>query len=353
MQRQVTVFIGRFSPFHLGHEEVLLRALKSSEVVLLLIGSAYQSRNIKNPFTAEERAKVIREWYDAHLRLGTTKDFGTLYIDFVEDHPYNDQLWMRSVQGKVEELRKKLSTPSDWPNVLTGADRDESTWYLKVFGSFFKLDLLKNTMDLSGTQIRENYFSGGLLYEYKTPFHTMTFLDTFKKGPHFQRLVDEYNFIKKYKESWKAAPYSPTFVTVDSVVVQSGHVLVITRGAQPGNGLWALPGGFVEQHERLKDAAVRELIEETSIGLSKAQLYGSITDKEIFDNPNRSLRGRTITTCFLFQLKDSADLPKIKGQPGEVGKIMWVPIAKALWNSDMWYEDHHAILETMIGRIKN
>lgn len=94
-------------------------------------------------------------------------------------------------------------------------------------------------------------------------------------------------------------------------------------------------------------------MEETSIGLSKAQLYGSITDKEIFDNPTRSLRGRTITTGFLFQLKDTTDLPKIKGQPGEVGKVMWVPIAEALWNSDKWYEDHHAILETMVGRIKN
>lgn len=181
-KEQLTVFIGRFSPFHLGHEEVLLRALKSSEVVLLLIGSAYQSRNIKNPFTAEERSEIIGSWYEAHLRANIN-GFGKLYIEFVEDHPYNDQLWIRSVQTKVEKLRKRISIPDSWPNVLTGADRDDSTWYLRSFGSFFKQDFVKFTeagFETSATNIRSNYFGGGKLYEYKTPYAAMVFLDEFR-----------------------------------------------------------------------------------------------------------------------------------------------------------------------------
>jgi bifunctional NMN adenylyltransferase/nudix hydrolase len=349
--RKLTVFIGRFSPFHLGHEEVLMRALNSSEVVLLLIGSSYSARNIKNPFTYDERYNMIYSWYIQNQKYVK----GKLVIQPIIDHPYNDQAWIRDVQSEVIKTCAWIENFTGKP-YLTGAERDHTSWYLQAFGDFFEKDFVAETrvgFDRSATEIRENLFKGGNDWEYKTPAAVIEFIDGFLKTQHFKDLQQEYNFIEKYKESWKAAPYAPIFSTVDSVVVQSGHVLVITRDAQPGKGLWALPGGFVEQTEKLIDAAVRELIEETSIGLSKAQLYGSISDKEIFDNPGRSLRGRTITTCFLFKLKDNVALPKVKPQAGEVKKVMWVPLAEALYRTENWYEDHHAILETMVSRIKN
>lgn len=354
MQKPLTVFIGRFSPFHLGHEEVLLRALKSSEVVLLLIGSAGAARNIKNPFTYEERKSIVEAWLIEVSRHN--KNLGILYIEPLHDHPYNDQKWILEVQSKVLRIKVEENIHPDAEVYLTGAERDSSTWYLQTFGSFFKKDFVsegKISFDNSATEVRNDLFKGGHAWEYKTPAATIFFLDQFIKTKEFAELQEEFKFINKYKESWKNAPYAPTFVCVDACVIQSGHVLVVVRDAQPGRGLWALPGGFVEQHEKLVDASVRELVEETSIGLSKAQLYGSIANKEIFDNPNRSLRGRTITTCFLFKLKDTTDIPKIKPQAGEVSKVMWVPIAIALGAERNWYEDHHAILETMISRIKS
>jgi bifunctional NMN adenylyltransferase/nudix hydrolase len=196
-------------------------------------------------------------------------------------------------------------------------------------------------------------FSGGNAWEYKTPEATQLFLDKFLVSSEFTTLKAEYEFIKKYRKSWEAAPYPPTFVTVDTCVIQSGHVLLVTRGEQPGKGLLALPGGFVEQNEKLVDAAVRELKEETSIQLSDAQLYGSICDKEIFDHPNRSLRGRTITTCFLLKLRDGFALPKLKGQKGEVQKVKFYPIAEVQDKPWLWFEDHHAMFSTMLDRVKN
>jgi bifunctional NMN adenylyltransferase/nudix hydrolase len=353
-KKSLTVFIGRFSPFHLGHEEVLLRALKSSGVVLLLIGSAGAARNIKNPFTYIERKSIIENWLLETSRY--EKELGILYIKPVDDHPYNNQKWIAEVQKRVLEVIDEENINPNDKVYLTGAERDASTWYLQAFGSFFEKDFLQEGrigFDNSATDIRNDLFNDGHAWEYKTPSATIVFLDRFVKTTEFKNLKEEFQFINKYKESWKAAPYAPTFVCVDACVVQSGHVLVVVRGSQPGKGLWALPGGFVEQNEKLIDASVRELVEETSIGLSPAQLYGSITDKEIFDHPDRSLRGRTITTCFLFSLKDITSLPKIKPQAGEVSKVMWLPIAIALGNNNMWYEDHHAIVETMIGRLKS
>jgi bifunctional NMN adenylyltransferase/nudix hydrolase len=86
--------------------------------------------------------------------------------------------------------------------------------------------------------------------------------------------------------------------------------------------------------------------------MSPAQLYGSVRDKEIFDNPNRSLRGRTITTCFLLKLQDTYSLPKIKPQRGEGLSVRWLPIAEAQTCRELWYEDHYSIFMTMLGRVK-
>lgn len=346
--KKLTVFIGRFSPFHLGHEDVLLRALKSSEVVLLLIGSSFSARNIKNPFTYSERRDMILNWYSQNT-------VGTLEIKPLQDHPYNNQQWIKEVQDLVFETKTTFNIDKNAEVYLTGSDKDSSTWYLNTFGNFFIKDFLINPIEshtLSATSVREYYFGNGNISN-KLPKATWDFLHEFRKTELFENLCNEYNFVKKYKESWSTAPFPPTFVCVDACVVQSGHVLVVVRDAQPGKGLWALPGGFVDQNETLKDAAVRELREETSIELAPAQLYGSISDKETFDHPDRSLRGRTITTCFTFSLKDGANLPKIKPQAGEVAKVMWVPISEALFFSDKWYEDHNAILETMISRIKS
>ena len=93
------------------------------------------------------------------------------------------------------------------------------------------------------------------------------------------------------------------------MVVQSGHILLVERGRMPGKGLLALPGGFVDASERIRDAAIRELREETGIADTKgsippAMLASFIEDSRtrIFDAPSRSLRGRIVTHAFLFRL---------------------------------------------------
>lgn len=54
-------------------------------------------------------------------------------------------------------------------------------------------------------------------------------------------------------------------VAVGAVVFRNGRVLLVKRKYNPAAGLWAIPGGRVLFGETLKDAAERELFEETSV----------------------------------------------------------------------------------------
>ncbi|WP_370232107.1 NUDIX hydrolase [Cognatishimia sp.] len=50
-----------------------------------------------------------------------------------------------------------------------------------------------------------------------------------------------------------------------AVVLRNGEFLMAQRGKDPGRGLWGFPGGHVEFGETAKEAAQRELLEETGI----------------------------------------------------------------------------------------
>lgn len=54
-------------------------------------------------------------------------------------------------------------------------------------------------------------------------------------------------------------------VGVGAVVIREGRVLLVRRGVAPASGLWAIPGGALELGETLREAAEREILEETGI----------------------------------------------------------------------------------------
>lgn len=372
--KDVTVYIGRFSPFHKGHAFVLEQALKTSKLVIVLIGSSGSARTIKNPFTFEERRAMVENW-----AVGI-QGAGSLQVRPLRDYPYNDARWIQEVQDTVRRTMKDHWYPANTVPTdvyITGSDRDESTWYLKAFPQWkqtLQAPYRENgVLNVSATEIREWMFdasaSDNPLVPAALPPTTMAIMQLFMLTDAHEQLKHEYDIIKSYKRAWSMAPYPPTFNTADAVVIQSGHVLVVERGAYPGKGLWALPGGFVNQNERVRDAAVRELMEETGIllaegkkakELTKTILEGSIKAQELFDKPDRSLRGRTITMAYLFRLDDTKPLPKVSGQNApleetggkievETARAFWVPINQALNQSRRWFEDHHSIVEWAVS----
>ena len=342
------VFIGRFQPFHSGHLKVVEEGLARADRLVILIGSAYQPRNPRNPWTHLERESHIRACLagDENNRLTCLP---------LMDVPYNDELWVRNVQDSVSGIvTAHHAVPHRPPKVaLIGHHKDQSGFYLNLFPQWDSI-AVENHQELSATPIREGLFTDdaeaflqAAIERHALPEAVANQLGRFVASDSaYGAMREEMAFIKRYKSSWEAAPYPPTHVTVDAVVVQSGHILLVERRAFPGRGLWALPGGFVDPSEKLVDACLRELREETRLKVPTPVLRGSIKRQDVFDEPHRSARGRTITHAYYLELEPSKQLPKVKGGD-DARHAQWVPLASL--DPQEMFEDHYYIIQSLIG----
>ncbi len=330
------VLIGRFQPLHNAHLEIIKRATALTDHLVIICGSAKQPRTYKNPFTFDERSRMIRA-ATAGLSM-------QVHVEPNIDTIYNDQAWAVRVQGIVSKY-VCLGTKTG----IIGHKKDESSFYLDMFPQWEFVNV-EQIEPLGATDIRDLYFKhtfNSNFIKNVVPDSTYDFLMEFRKTEEFAQIIREREFVANYKKQYESLPYPPVFVTTDAVVIQSGHVLMIKRRSEPGKGLWALPGGFLNANtdKSVEDAMIRELREETGIKVPAPVLKGSIQDNRVFDAIGRSARGRTITHAFKIVLADG-ELPKVKGMD-DAEKARWVPIAEV--QSDQCFEDHYEILQTFVG----
>lgn len=349
-QPSMSVFIGRFQPPHNGHIDTIRKALEFSDCVLVLIGSAFKPSDTRNPFTHDQRADMIADCFEESDRV-------RLIFDFISDNPYNELAWIKDVQRAVDKAYQKQYGWRDLPNIsIIGHHKDDTSYYLDLFPGWNMVEM-KNTHGLDSTNVRELYFAGADVWfeqnrkivARSVPEEVMWHLD--EVITHYRHMYDtlrkEFEFIRNYKLQWAQAPYPPTFVTADAVVTCLGHILLVQRKAAPGEGLWAMPGGFVGQFETVENSAIRELEEETKIKVPPKVLRSSIRKEKRYDNPSRSLRGRTITTAFHIDLNERT-LPKVKGSD-DAASAKWVPMSEFIRSQDKMFEDHHHIVTDLLG----
>lgn len=358
MKADYAVFIGRFQPLHLGHQHVIDTALKKAKRVIVLIGSADSSPSLRNPWSYDSRTFMFRAVYRDALKSGR------LILAPIFDHAYNDEAWVAQVQSTVNDIvlenapgnsaRVTLHGTRDFKIVLAGYAKDHTSYYLKLFPEWGQLNIDPPRV-LDATNIRKAFFA--TLPDWDVigeacDGRIQQWLREEIQLPEFQWMVDERNFIDSYRASWANAPYPPVFATVDAIVVQSGNVLLIRRGDHPGKGLLAIPGGYVNQYERLRDAVVRELKEETAIADEKGSIPPAMLssfiegEPRVFDAPHRSERGRVITHAFLFRLPERRKLYSVLGQD-DAAHASWYRLGDI--KPHEMFEDHYAILQQMIG----
>jgi nicotinamide-nucleotide adenylyltransferase len=156
------LYVGRFQPFHLGHLDAIKEVLCKVDELVIVIGSAQYSHNLKNPFTAGERLVMIKQslqeagvdlprvWIvpvpDVHLHMlwvpaveGYTPKFHALY----SNEPLTRRLFMEAGY-KVENIhlyerqtysstliREKMLKDENWTALVP---KSVSDFILKIDG---------------------------------------------------------------------------------------------------------------------------------------------------------------------------------------------------------------------------
>jgi bifunctional NMN adenylyltransferase/nudix hydrolase len=344
------VFIGRLQPPTRAHEQIIRTALSLSQKVIVVLGSSNSARTLRNPFTFEERSAMVLSMFDV------AEQARILFVA-QDDHTYQDQKWLVTLQQNVKHMilshipgnseRVTLHGVSDVNIGLIGHSKDETSYYLNLFPGWGN----ENVSALKGvdaTAVRDAYFDQHPEQIDPAMVHptVMATLAKFTATDAYQTLVQERAFVRKYQQQWANSPYPPTFVTGDACVTSSGYVLMIKRAAMPGKGMWALPGGFINQREKILDGVIRELREETRIKVPEPVLRGSIVKSGVYDDPHRSSRGRTITHAYHIKLPNTTTLPKVKGGD-DAAEAQWVKLSDL--RASECFEDHYFVICDLLG----
>lgn len=342
----VAVYVGRFQPFHVGHLALLRRALALAPLCVVVIGSANQARTPKNPFTAAERAQMIGQALsaDEHARLRFLP---------VRDH-YDQARWVAAVRQGVAALLAAEGKPPPAGVVLVGHFKDATSDYLSAFagwsvGSVERVDVA------DGTQLRNTLFSSSAAAMEATlaalsaqvPPSTLVFLRDWVALPHFERLVHEWRLLNEHHAAWANTPAAPVFVTADAVVGCAAQVLLIRRAHAPGAGLLAVPGGLIGARETAYQSCLRALKQATHLAVPDETMRHCLRGSAVFDHPDRSLRGRTLSHAFHFDLAERV-LPAVR--PGDAAQpVHWWPVAQLLAVEDQFHEDNFHMLDHFLG----
>lgn len=134
-------------------------------------------------------------------------------------------------------------------------------------------------------------------------------------------------------------------VGVGALILKDGKLLLIKRGAKPGQGKWSIPGGLVELGERVQDAVIREVKEECGLDIEIEKLI------DVFDSITRDEEGRV-----QYQFVVVNFLGKIKGgtlkNADDVLEARWVSLDEVkkynLTNSfRAFFQKHHETLKQL------
>lgn len=297
IKRQAAVVIARAQLLHSGHVGLFRAALDSADKLIVVLGSAFRARDIRNPFTWLERKQMI-------LMSLPEADRERVFFLPVRDY-FNDERWLEAVMQGVSSMTERTDKIG-----LVGHLKHDTN-YLHQFPGWEMVNVAP-VMDVNATSLRKIYFSSNLdaaltlMGNFVHPM-VLEYLNAFSALPMYEDLRQQWAVIDAYKKKWNA----PYYLTADAVVEINDHVLLIQRGGDVGNGLWAFPGGFLNPGEQFYSASKRELAEETSYQPLAITLDASMKDSQVFDHALRSVRGRIVTQAFQFRMGSMREFPEV------------------------------------------
>lgn len=372
------VYIGRFQPFHKGHKAIVdltVKMMKPEDTFMIIIGSADQQETERNPLSASQRQEMLSIELEGY----------PVTISTINDSPYNYDLWIERLCAKMlgfrsatheDFLEKREDFMKGFSNIcIVGMENvDEyidhiTKYYTYAPAEHFDLGINSHIFSELDTQTSVHGSSIRAFIRADDGRCSKRFYSDIKdfvseKVLAYLRTVDfpliVYNaYINgiNYAAS-TGCKYNSCFVTVDNIVHQlsNNKVLLIKR---KDNGRLAIPGGFAEPYMNMKNNALRELEEETSISKDDLKNAGISTDVEgtIIDAPYRDPRSsykcNFVSIVYIWQQKilNAEKLLETKAKAGDdAAEVVWLSEEEV---EDLpaccFHADHKKILCKLLG----
>ena len=372
------VYIGRFQPFHKGHKAIVdltVKMMKPGDTFTIIIGSADQQETERNPLSASQRKEM----------LSTELEGYPVTILTINDSPYNYDLWIERLCAKMlgfksathdDFLEKQEDFIKGFSNIcIVGMENVEeyinriTKYYTYAPTEHFNLGInshifseLDTQTSVHGSSIRafiraddgrcpkrfysdiKDFVSEKVLAYLKTVNFPLIVYNAYIKGMDYAELT--------------GCKYNSCFMTVDNIVFDKflDQVLLIKR---KDNGKLAIPGGFAEPYMNMKDNALRELEEETSITakmLKDAFVKIDELEPTLIDAPYRDPRSshkcNFVSAVYVWQSKVDAlknFIPYIKAGDDAVDTV-WLSKEECedlpAWR---FHADHKKIICKLLG----
>lgn len=372
------VYIGRFQPFHKGHKAIVdltVKMMKPGDTFTIIIGSADQQETERNPLSASQRKEMLLIELEGY----------PVTISTINDSPYNYDLWIEHLCAKMlgfksathdDFLEKQEDFIKGFSNIcIVGMENVEeyidriTKYYTYAPTGHFNLGINSHIFSELDTQTSVHGSSIRALACSEDRGHLENFYSAIKdlvdekvlaylKTVNFPLIV--YNaYIKgiNYAAS-TGCKYNSCFMTVDNIVFDKflDQVLLIKR---KDNGKLAIPGGFAEPYMNMKDNALRELEEETSITakmLKDAFVKIDELEPTLIDAPYRDPRSshkcNFVSAVYVWQSKVDAlknFIPYIKAGDDAVDTV-WLSKEECedlpAWR---FHADHKKIICKLLG----
>lgn len=222
----VTVEIGKTDPPHLGHYGGSESYYFLAPTHLRLVGSAGFAPNLRVALSFQQRRLLLeagsrlRRYPD--VRIFPLRDYG------------DDEAWKNEVRRIVYSV-----VPEGSKVLLIGANKDESSYYLRLFPewSFYEAPLTRRDGEvINASDIRLAWLEGRLDEKRELmDEYAYQFFSSLQGGAVHLRLRDELSYIR-------SNGFPKLIEASDAVVLCRGHLLLEERTGVIGQGLLSLPG---------------------------------------------------------------------------------------------------------------
>lgn len=328
---KLSVVIGRFQPLHEGHVDLITRAKEEGEHVLVLVGSANQLPDFKNPLSYKERLELL---------VTVVGNEGITYRPLPDQD--SDEQWESDVIGHV------LSLEEDPTEVMIFCNSKDEETYRKSF--LFPVTTVDN-LDIDATSVRHAWYTKTLwTVEHQVHPYVMSKLST-----HYdlERLSNEYSTtVTMHSRKKEGHPFGNPMEPVSfAVIIQNGKLLTGRRNGARGKGQLGLCGGFVESSETTMEACIRETKEELGVDLGSLISQGqAVCMAQCVSENLGDLGVRTLGVNYLFVINPDVEL-LITEDGEETTGHEWLDIMAVCENKELLFFNHNQIVRQLLSKV--